>query len=275
MDAMNDGMPAAEGAVAAGLNRTAGADAAKFQYLLRLADSSLVLSQRLSELCGKGPALEEDMALTNVALDLIGQARFWLTHAGEIEGAGRDEDRLAYHRDAHEFRNLLLVEQPNGSYADTLARQFYFDCWHYLLLEKLVASSDARIAAVAEKSLKEVRYHARRSGDLIVRLGDGTAQSHAMIQAALNDLWMFTGEMFEMDEVEQAMAAQGIGPDLAALRAPWLAHVAEIFEEATLRMPPLDAWMQQGGKRGRHTEHLGYLLAEMQFLQRAYPGATW
>ncbi|MBC7574183.1 MAG: phenylacetate-CoA oxygenase subunit PaaC [Herminiimonas sp.] len=246
-----------------------------FEFLLRLADTALVLSQRLSELCGKGPALEEDMALTNVALDLIGQSRFWLTYAGEIEGAGRDEDRLAYHRDAHDFRNLLLVEQPNGSYADTLARQFYFDCWHYLLLETLVASTDERIAGVAEKSLKEVRYHARRSGDLIVRLGDGTEQSHRMIQNALNDLWMFTGEMFMMDAVEQAMAAQGVAPDLGALKAPWLDHVSEIFAEATLTLPPRDAWMQQGGKQGRHTEHLGYLLAEMQFLQRAYPGAAW
>ena len=246
-----------------------------FEFLLRLADTALVLSQRLSELCGKGPALEEDMALTNVALDLIGQSRFWLTYAGEIEGAGRDEDRLAYHRDAHDFRNLLLVEQPNGSYADTLARQFYFDCWHYLLLETLVASTDERIAGVAEKSLKEVRYHARRSGDLIVRLGDGTEQSHRMIQNALNDLWMFTGEMFTMDAVEQAMAAQGVAPDLGGLKAPWLDHVSEIFAEATLTLPPRDAWMQQGGKQGRHTEHLGYLLAEMQFLQRAYPGAVW
>ena len=247
----------------------------KFEFIVRLADTSLVLGQRLSELCGKGPALEEDMALTNVALDLIGQARFWLTYAGEIEGAGRDEDRLAYHRDAHEFRNLLLAEQPNGSYADTLARQFYFDCWHFLLLEKLVTSTDQRIAGVAEKSLKEVRYHVRRSGDLIVRLGDGTDQSHTMMQHAVDDLWMFTGEMFTMDAVEQAMAAQGVAPDLASLKAPWLAHVSEIFEDATLTVPPVDAWMQSGGKAGRHTEHLGYLLAEMQFLQRAYPGALW
>ena len=247
----------------------------KFEYLLRLADNSLVLSQHLSELCGKGPALEEDMALTNVALDLIGQARFWFTYAGEIEGAGRDEDQLAFLRDAHAFRNLLLVEQPNGSYADTLARQFYFDSWHYLLLEKLVDSSDERIAAVAEKSLKEVRYHVRRSGDLIVRLGDGTDQSHSMMQDAANDLWMFTDEMFQADAVDQAMAAQGVAPDLASLRAPWINHVAEIFQEATLDVPPMNAWMQSGGKQGVHTENLGYLLAEMQFLQRAYPGAAW
>jgi ring-1,2-phenylacetyl-CoA epoxidase subunit PaaC len=247
----------------------------KFDYLLRLADSALVLSQRLSEWCGKGPALEEDMALTNVALDLIGQARFWLSYAGEIEGAGRDEDKLAFQRDAHEFRNLLLVEQPNGNYAETLARQFYFDSWHYLLLQKLVGSTDTRIAAIAEKSLKEVSYHVRRSSDLIVRLGDGTERSHAMMQDALNDLWMYTDEMFRADEVEMTMAGKGIGPDPASLLQPWLEYVDEVLREATLVMPPLDAWMQKGGKQGVHSENLGYLLAEMQFLQRAYPGASW
>lgn len=247
----------------------------KFEYLLRLADNAMVLSQRLSEWCGKGPALEEDMALTNVALDLIGQARFWYTYAGELEGKDRDEDKLAYLRDAHDFRNLLLVEQPNGTYADTLARQFYFDSWHFLLLRELAASSDERIAGIAGKSIKEVAYHVRRSGDLIVRLGDGTGQSRQMMQNALDDLWMYTGEMFKADAVEQAMAEQGIGPDLATLREPWIKHVSEIFEEATLTLPPLDAWMQKGGKQGVHTEHLGYLLAEMQFLQRAYPGASW
>ena len=247
----------------------------KFEYLLRLADNALVLSQRLSAWCGKGPALEEDMALTNVALDLIGQARFWFSYAGEIEGAGRDEDQLAFLRDAHDFHNILLVEQPNGSYADTLARQFYFDTWHFLLLQKLVESSDQRIAAVAEKSLKEVSYHVRRSGDLIVRLGDGTAQSQAMMQAAVNELWMYTGEMFQGDALDQAMAAQGIAPDLASLREAWMHHVQEIFEDATLIVPPLNAWMQKGGKQGVHSEHLGYLLAEMQFLQRAYPAAAW
>ncbi|GAC1315797.1 MAG: phenylacetate-CoA oxygenase subunit PaaC [Collimonas sp.] len=247
----------------------------KIEFLLRLADNSLVLSQRLSELCGKGPALEEDIALTNVALDLLGQARFWFAYAGDLEGAGRDEDRLAFLRDAHEFRNLLLVEQPNGSYADTLMRQFYFDAWHYLLLERLLTSSDERIAAIAEKSLKEVRYHLRRSGDLIVRLGDGSELSHSMMQRAADDLWMFTDEMFQADAVEQAMAAQGVMPELGTLRTLWINHVAEIFREATLVLPPLDAWMQKGGKQGRHGESLGYLLAEMQFLPRAYPDAVW
>jgi len=250
-------------------------DNTKFEYLLRLADNGLVLSQRLSEWCGKGPALEEDMALTNVALDLIGQARFWFDYAGELEGQGRDEDALAFHRDAGQFRNLLLVEQPNGTYADTLARQFYFDSWHYLLLQKLCASKDTRIAGIADKSLKEVAYHVRRSGDLVVRLGDGTAKSHQMMQDAFDTLWAYTGEMFRPDAVEAAMFEAGAGPDVAALRAPWLAHVAAVFDEATLRMPSPDAWMQKGGKEGVHSEHLGFLLAEMQFLQRAYPNAVW
>ena len=247
----------------------------KFDYLLRLADNVVILSQRLTELCGKGPVLEEDMALANVALDLIGQARFWYSYAAEIEGLNRTEDQLAFLRDAHDFHNLLLVEQANGNYADTLARQFYFDSWHYLFLEKLLKSSDTQIAAIAEKALKEVSYHLRRSGDLIIRLGDGTEHSHQLMQTAVNDLWMFTGEMFQADALDDAMAQQRVGPDLASLRTPWLQYVADVFKDATLTMPPADAWMQKGGKQGVHTEKLGFLLAEMQFLQRAYPGAVW
>jgi ring-1,2-phenylacetyl-CoA epoxidase subunit PaaC len=247
----------------------------KVNYLLRLADNAVVLSQRLSELCGKGPALEEDMALTNVALDLLGQARMWFTYAGELEGKGRDEDQLAYLRDAQDFRNVLLVEQPNGNYADTMMRQFFFDTWHYFQIGALTKSSDARIAEIAEKSLKEVTYHLRRSGDLIVRLGDGTDTSHAYAQTAANELWMYSGEVFNYDETDEAMVAAGVAPAAAPLRQQWFDHVADIFGEATLTMPPVDAWMQKGGKQGRHSEHLGYLLAEMQFLQRAYPGAEW
>ncbi|MRX11740.1 phenylacetate-CoA oxygenase subunit PaaC [Pseudoduganella sp. FT25W] len=247
----------------------------KVNYLLRLGDNALILSQQLSQWCGKGPALEEDMALTNVALDLLGQTRLWYEYAAELEGAGRSEDQLAYLRDAHDFKNCLLLEQPNGNYADTMVRQFYFDTWHYFLIEGLTRSSDARIAAIAEKSLKEVTYHLRRSGDLIVRMGDGTAISHAKTQAAADALWMYSGEVFAYDAVDEAMVAAGIAPEAGELRAQWLAHVAEIFAEATLTMPPADAWMQKGGKQGRHSEHLGYILAEMQFLQRAYPGAEW
>lgn len=247
----------------------------KLDYLLRQGDNALILSQQLSQLCGKGPALEEDMALTNVALDLLGQTRMWLTYAGELEGQGRDEDQLAYHRDAHAFRNVLLVEQPNGSYAETMMRQFLFDTWHYFLMRGLLESSDPRIAEIAEKSFKEVTYHLRRSGDLVVRLGDGTETSHAKMQAALDDLWMYSGEVFIYDEVDQAMVEQGIAPPADALRAAFLEHVSEILSEATLTMPSPDAWMQRGGKSGRHSEHLGFILAEMQFLQRAYPGAEW
>jgi ring-1,2-phenylacetyl-CoA epoxidase subunit PaaC len=247
----------------------------KFEYLLRLGDNALVLSQRLCEWVGKAPALEEDMALANTGLDLIGQARMWLSYAGEVEGLGRDEDQLAYLRDAHGFRNLLLVEQPNGSYADTLARQYLFDSWHYLLLDTLKRSSDDRIAGIAEKALKEVAYHVRRSRDLVVRLGDGTQESHRRMQDAFDELWMYTGELFATDAVDEVLEAQGVVAAASSLREAWLEQVRETFAEATLTMPHAQAWMQKGGKQGRHTEQMGYLLAEMQFLQRAYPGAAW
>ena len=247
----------------------------KFEYLLRQGDNALILSQQLSKWCGKGPALEEDMALTNVALDLLGQTRMWLTYAGELEGKQRDEDKLAFLRDAHEMRCCHLVEQPNGNYADTLVRQFFFDTWHYFLMQGLLKSSDARIAEIAEKSVKEITYHLRRSGDLIVRLGDGTDVSKARTQAAVNALWPYTGEMFKYDAIDEAMVAEGVAPAAEQLRADFLAHVGAILAEATLAMPPADAWMHSGGKQGRHTEHLGYILAEMQFLQRAYPNAEW
>jgi ring-1,2-phenylacetyl-CoA epoxidase subunit PaaC len=247
----------------------------KFEYILRLGDNALILSQGLCAWCGKGPALEEDMALTNVALDLLGQARLWYAYAAELEGAARDEDQLAFLRDAHEFGNVLLVEQKNGNYADTLARQFLFDTWHYLLLQKLCASSDERVAAIAEKSLKEVSYHLRRSSDLVVRLGDGNALSQQKMQDAINDIWMFTGEMFVADAIDLAQVENGVAPHPVSLQAAWQAHVQNILQEATLLVPDPHAWMQRGGKQGKHTEHMGYLLAEMQFLQRAYPGACW
>ena len=247
----------------------------KFDYLLRLGDTALVLSQRLSEWVGKGPALEEDMALANTALDLIGQARMWLAYAGEVEGAGRSEDQLAYLRDAHQYRNLLIVERPNGSYADTLMRQYLFDSWHLLLLEQLTRASDERIAAIAEKAKKEVTYHLRRSADLVVRLGDGSEESHRRMQASLDELWMYTGEMFTADAVDEVLAAQGGVASVSELRRPWLELVGRTLAAAKLTMPSPDAWMQKGGKQGRHSEHMGYLLAEMQFLQRAYPGQQW
>lgn len=245
-----------------------------FEYLLRLGDNDLILSHRLSEWCGHGPNLEEDLAQTNVALDLLGQARHWLTLAGAVEGAGRDEDQLAYRRDAGQFRNVLLVEQPNGDYAATIVRQVYFDAWHQLLLERLAHSADQQIADIATKALKEVRYHWRRSRDWLVRLGDGTEESQRRMQQAVDELWPYSGELFEMDAIDRTLLAQGIAVDLAVLRAPWLERLQAACDEATLRLPA-ESWAQRGGKHGVHSEHLGFILAEMQFLQRAYPDARW
>ena len=251
-------------------------------YLLRLADSDLLLAQRLGEWVGHGPVLEEDIALTNVGLDLLGQARLWFAYAGEVEArvksTGRTEDQFAFLRDTGDFRNLLLTGQPNGNYADTIARQFYFDVWHQLLLTELTHSRDARITEIASKALKEVIYHGERSTDWVLRLGDGTEESHAKMQTAIDDLWMYTGEMLEADEIELALASEGIGVDVRTLAQPWRDHVAAVLAEATLNLPGA-TWMQggntRGGKQGVHTEYLGRLLAEMQWLQRAYPGAQW
>jgi ring-1,2-phenylacetyl-CoA epoxidase subunit PaaC len=248
---------------------------ARLGYVLRLGDNALILSQQLCTLCGKGPALEEDLALANVALDLLGQARLWLSLAARLEGQGRTEDHLAFLRDVPQLRNCLLVEQPNGSYGDTLMRQFYFDTAHYHLLAGLARGRDEELAGIAAKALKEVAYHLRRSSDLVVRLGDGTADSHRRMQVAADHLWPFTGELYQADALDLAMHAAGVAPASDALRSAFLAHVADVFADATLAMPDPGAWMQAGGKQGRHSEHLGYVLAEMQFLQRAYPGAQW
>jgi ring-1,2-phenylacetyl-CoA epoxidase subunit PaaC len=244
------------------------------EYLLRLGDNCLILGHRLSEWVGHGPIIEEDMALANVALDLLGQSRLWLSLAGDIEGRGRTEDRLAFLRDAGEFRNVLLVEQPNGDYAMTMARQFYFDAFHHLLLQRLSEVRDRRIADIAAKAVKEVDYHLRRSCDWVIRLGDGTAESHARMQAGIDELWYFTGELFDTDSIDHAAVECGMGVDPSVLKDDWEANVAAIVSEATLTMPK-PGWSQRGGKRGVHSEHLGFLLAEMQFLQRAYPGASW
>lgn len=247
-------------------------------YILRLADNDLILAQHLGEWVGHGPVLEEDIALTNVGLDLLGQARLWFAYAGEIEarvsGRGRTEDEFAFLRDAVDFRNLLLVEQPNGNYAQTMARQFYFDTWHELMLDALAHSSDVRVAGIAAKGLKEAHYHVERSSDWVIRLGDGTSESHAKMQAAIDDLWMYTGEMFESDATDVALAAAGIGCDLGAVAPIWRERVGAVLTSATLSVPAT-AWMQSGGKRGVHTEHFGHLLAEMQSLPRAHPGVQW
>lgn len=245
-----------------------------FEYLLRLGDNSLILSQRLSEWCGHGPVLEQDIALTNIALDLLGQTRMYLTYAGEVEGAGRSEDDIAYFRDAHQFRNCLLVERPNGDFAQTIARQFYFDVFNYYQLKELVHSSDQRLREIAEKALKEVTYHLRFSSEWVIRLGDGTEESHRRMQQAIDLLWPFTGELFTPDTLDTEMQTQGIAPNLLEIKGLWQKKVAEVLQEATLSLPTND-WMQSGGKQGRHTEHLGFILAEMQSLQRTYPGNTW
>jgi ring-1,2-phenylacetyl-CoA epoxidase subunit PaaC len=249
-----------------------------FDYLLRLGDSPLILAQRLGAWVGKGPILEEDMALANVGLDLLGQARMWLTYAGEVESRfarkGRDEDELAFLRDGGEFRNLLIAEQPNGNFADTIARQFLFDSWHELALDALTRSTDARIAGIAAKAAKEVAYHAERSSEWVIRLGDGTDESHAKMQAAIDNLWTYSGEMFVADADETKLVDAGIAADVRLLAEPWRRLVDAVLDEATLALPA-STHMQRGGKQGVHTEHFGYLLAEMQFLQRAYPGAQW
>lgn len=249
-------------------------DTALVEYLLRLGDNDLILGQRLGELAGRAPILEEDLATTNVALDLIGQARLWLTYAGEAEGRGRTEDTFAYARNAGDFRNVLLVEQPNGSYADTIARAFLFDVAHFFFLEKLGTSADARIAGIAQKAVREVAYHVRRSGDWVIRLGDGTPESHLRMQSAIDALWTFTGELFAADAIEADVAARGIGIASDTLRGAWHEHVSAILQQATLTVPA-DGFMRVGGKTGIHTEQLSYLLAEMQSVRRSIPGDRW
>ena len=247
---------------------------ARFRYAVHLGDTSLILAQRLGEWVGHAPALEEDLALANIALDLLGQARYLLSYAGEIEGKGRGEDELAFLRDPSEFANLALVEQPNGDFGQTIVRQFLIDAWQLELFEQLRSSKEARLAALAEKALKETRYHFRFSSGWMVRLGDGTEESHMRVQTALDALWRFTTEMFAADSVDRAAAAMGIAPDPAGLRAAWSENVDRVLNQATLRRPA-DVEYRWHGKRYEHSEHLGRLLAEMQFMQRTYPGTKW
>jgi ring-1,2-phenylacetyl-CoA epoxidase subunit PaaC len=247
---------------------------ALFRYVLRLADTSLVLGQRLGEWVGQAPALEEDLGLANLALDLIGQARLLLTYAGEIEAEGRDEDALAYLRDAPEFVNLTLAEQPNGDFAHTIVRQWLIDAWQLELYESLGASADTRLAAIAAKALKETRYHYRFSSGWLVRLGDGTAESHARTQQALETLWRFTEELFAPDEIDERVVAAGIAAPLNVAAERWGERVNADLRQATLARPARQPHPWHG-KRGVHTEHLGHLLGEMQHLQRTYPGARW
>ncbi|MGH1362837.1 MAG: 1,2-phenylacetyl-CoA epoxidase subunit PaaC [Calditrichia bacterium] len=246
-----------------------------FEYLLRLGDDRLIIGHRLSEWCGHGPVLEEDIAMTNVALDLVGQAIGFLTAAGEAEGKGRDADKLAYFRDTTEFRNLLLLEQPNIDFAYTITRQFLFDAYSYFQLLALQESSNETIAGLATKSLKEVRYHLRHSREWVIRLGDGTEESHARMQDALDDLWPFTDEMFETDELEEALSKDKIIVTSGSLRNEWEKAVLDTLKEATLIVPEIIPGMLRGSRKGIHTEHLGLLLAEMQIVPRSHPGASW
>ena len=246
----------------------------KINYVLHLADNALILGHRLSEWCGHGPVLEQDMAMTNIALDFIGEARNFYQYAAELKADGSTEDTLAYLRDAHEFKNCLLVELPNGDFARTIARQFLYDSYHFYFLENLSDSTDERLAGIAAKSLKEATYHLRWSSDWVVRLGDGTEESHNRIQLAFNELWEFSGEFLTKTELENSVDLANISIDLNEIKNSIFEKRKAVFEEATLKMPT-DAWMQKGGKQGRHTEHLGFLLAEMQFLQRAYPNSVW
>ena len=244
------------------------------EYLLRLGDDRLILGHRLSEWCGHGPILEEDIATSNLALDLLGHASMLLRLAGQVEGQGRDEDALAYWRDEHEFRNLQLGELPNGDFGFTILRQFLFDAWSFQQLEALTRSSHAELAGIAAKALKETRYHVRHSSEWVLRLGDGTEESHRRMQAALEELWPWTGEFSYQDEVDRALRADGVVPDLEPLRGPWEVLTRDVLTRATLTIPPVPMRMT-GGRFGRHTEHLGHLLAEMQIVARSHPGAKW
>lgn len=248
---------------------------ALLQFLLRMGDNTLILGHRVSEWCGHSPVLEEDIALANTALDLIGQTQLWLGYAAEVQGEGKTADDLAFLRDAWDFRNVLLVEMPNGDFGQTLMRQFLFDAWHSIMLGRLMKSSDATVAGIAEKASKEVAYHLERSADTVIGLGDGTEESHDRMQAALDYLWPYVGEMFESDETDAAMVAAGVSVDPASLREEYDALVRRILSQATLTIPD-SRFAHKGGRTGyMHTEHLGHLLCTMQWLPRAYPGCQW
>jgi len=244
------------------------------QYLLRVGDTALILAQRLAEWCGHAPVLEEDIALANMALDLVGQSRALLTHAGTLEGAGHDEDQLAFLRDERDYFNATIAELPRGDFAFTILRNLIVATWAKLLWERLQASSDAEVSAIAGKAVKEARYHQQHAADWVVRLADGTAESRRRIDAALTDLWRFGAELFESDTVDTAAHAAGLGPRFADLREPWLAEITAVFDEAGLAIPA-ESGFRSTGTRGVHSEHMGFILAEMQHLQRSFPGGVW
>lgn len=244
------------------------------KYTLRLADSELIIGHKMSEWCGHGPELEEDIAVINISLDHLGQCRSYYQYAAELIGDGCTENDLAYHRNERDFSNFLLCEQDNGNYATTIARSFYYDTFRLLYYGELIHSNDERLAAIAEKSLKEVKYHFRHSAEWTIRLGDGTDESHEKMQEAIDELWPFTGELFEMDEIDKFAVEKGFGVDASALKDAWQAKIDEILLEATLEVPQ-NNFFQTGGKKGVHTEQLGFILAEMQYLARQHPNAIW
>lgn len=249
-------------------------DKNKFHYVLQHADNCLILGQRLAEWCGHGPILEQDIAMTNISLDLIGQARMFYQYAAELQGEGKSEDELVAFRDAWDYRNVLLVEQPNGDFAHTIFRQFLFDTYSCFFYEELAKSSDERLAAIGAKSLKEALYHVKWSGDWVLRLGDGTEESHRRMKEAVDTLWSYAGELVNANETETQALKDGYGVDLAIVKEKRLAKIQEVMAEATLDFP-ISTYAHSGGKDGRHSEHLGYILADLQFLQRAYPGNEW
>lgn len=248
---------------------------ALFEFLLRMGDNSLIHGHRLSEMCSHGPFLEEDIATTNIALDHIGQARLLLTYAGEVEGKGRSEDDFAYGRLQHEFRNALIVEQPNTDFAFVTAKQLFYSTFVALLLPELQKSTNEMLAGFAAKAIKETTYHVRHCTEWALRLGDGTEESRARMQNAIDTLWMYTGDLFATTEGDQLLQSAGIIPDVAALKAKWMETISAVLTRATLTVPPADAWQMKGSREGKHTEQLSYILGEMQVLPRAYPGAKW
>ena len=247
---------------------------ALFKYLVRLGDNALILAQRLIEIVADGPELEEELANANFSLDYLGQARMFYSYAGEIEGAGRKEDNFAFLRSEREFENVLLVEQANGHFGDVIVRSVLFDAFYLSQLEALSACNDERLAEIAVKAAKEIRYHLRYCSQWLIRLGDGTDESHRRVQRSLDELWVFTGELFAGDAIDESIRTEFAGPNLEELKATWSSDIAGIVKEATLALPE-DQWMAGGGRDGRHTEDFGYLIAEMQHLQRAYPGLNW
>jgi ring-1,2-phenylacetyl-CoA epoxidase subunit PaaC len=245
-----------------------------YNYILGIADNTLILGQRLGELCGHGPTLETDIALTNIALDLLGQSRSYYQYAANVDASNKSEDDVAFLRIEREYKNVLLVEQPNTHFGFVMARQFLFDVFHYLFMEKLQFSKDETLAAIAKKGIKEVSYHRRFSTDWVKRLGDGTKESHEKMQEAINDLWRYTDELFYATAADKAMIEEGVGVDVFKVKEEYYSYVSEVLKEATLKVPE-NKYFTRGGKEGVHTEHMGYLLSELQYMQRTYPNMKW